>query len=259
MIKTYAISLANEHERRTHLLNECSRYGIQVNILDACDMRQATQADIEQLSQKMTHKKPKKQRYLTKGELGCALSHQAVYRQIVAAQDDFALILEDDVQWQDNPCDLLDSGSLKTIAEQYPFDLLLLGYVKTLAHQLPYYHRRIPIKKRVTWKQFTFGTPWEQYACGTVAYIISQQGAQKLLRATTPPHATADDWLHFEEAYDLKILHVRPTLALEDLSALPSTIRIEKDNFLQPKISSIIIRSIKGSLKNFAMNVLNWK
>ncbi|MDU1347593.1 hypothetical protein [Eikenella corrodens] len=104
-----------------------------------------------------------------------------------------------------------------------------------------------------------FGTPWEQYGCGTVAYIISREGAEKLCRATQSPCATADDWLYFEQHHGLRILHSRPAFVLEALEKFDSTIRQEKAGFLQPKTSSVIIRSIKGYLKHIGMNYLGMK
>lgn len=262
-MKTYVVSLASEMERRQHIVAECARFDLTEKIIDAVDMRQATQDDIEKLSLKISHVKPKKQRYLSKGELGCALSHHLAYREIVAQKDEFALILEDDAYFLSDPKPLCNASSLKNIDRQHPFDVLLIGYVKTLPSHLPYYYRRIPLKIRAKIHSgthtFVCGTPWEQYACGTVAYIISQAGAQKLLAATAKPCATADDWLYFEQNIGLRVLHARPTLVLEDLQHFNSTIRSEKADFLQAKVSSMLIRSLKGSLKNFAMNYLGMK
>ena len=263
MIPTYIISLASETQRRAHILEQTERYQLNANFVDAVDMRQASDADIRALSSLPVHTKPKKQRWLSKGEVGCALSHHQVYQTVLDKQQDYALVLEDDAYFIRNPMPLMQPAHLNAIAEQYDFDVLLLGYVKTLEHQLPYYHRRIPIKKRATLQlpeqTIQFGTPWEQYACGTVAYIITKKGAEKLLNITQKPCVPADDWLYFEQHCGVKVLHARPTFVLEDLEQLVSTIRVEKNNFLQPKFSSIIIRSIKGWCKHIAMNYLGFK
>ena len=66
-------------------------------------------------------KKTKKQRWLTRGELGCALSHHQVYAHIVRQQHPYALILEDDAEFIRNPQPLLNEGYLNNITEQYPF------------------------------------------------------------------------------------------------------------------------------------------
>ncbi|RRD89882.1 glycosyltransferase family 25 protein [Conchiformibius steedae] len=262
MINIYAISLPDHIERRHHIQAECARVGIAAEIIDATDMRAADESSIHKLCKLPLAKPLKKQRYLSAGELGCSLSHRAVYQTVLARGQDYALILEDDAYFIEDPSVLLNPDYLQTIQQQYPFDVLILGYVKTLPEHLPYYYRRIPLKTRATLtvndKLYRFGTPWEQYGCGTVAYIISAQGARKLL-ADEKPSVAADDWLYFEQQNGLRILHSRPAFVLEDATRFDSTIRQEPNGFLQPKRSSIIIRSTKGWLKNFAMNYLNLK
>jgi len=49
------------------------------------------------------------------------------------------------------------------------------------------------------------------------------------------------------------------TTAGKAKAKLDSTIRQEKAGFLQPKTSSVIIRSIKGYLKHIGMNYLGMK
>lgn len=263
MIPVYIVSLAGETERREHMRGQCRRFGLAAVFIDAVDMRQVGQKDIERLSTRMLHKKPKKQRWLSRGELGCALSHHRVYEAVCAQSQPYALILEDDAEFIRNPLPLLDEGYLNALSDQYPFDVLIVGYVKTLPQQLPYYYRRLPIKYRAAMatdgETVRFGTPWEQYGCGTVAYIVSRAGAEKLRAATQTPCAAADDWLYFEQHHRLRILHSRPAFVLEALEKLDSTIRIEKADFLRPKASSVIIRSVKGYLKHFAMNYLGMK
>lgn len=259
MIKSYVISLASETTRRQHILDECSKFNITPEIIEAVDMRQATQSQIEELSAKLTHLKPKKQRWLSKGELGCALSHHNAYKRIIQNQDAFALILEDDAQFVTNPHILLQPENLEQIYQQYPFDILCIGYVKTLPQYLPYLYRRTPIKFRIQIQNIHLGTLWKQFSYGTVAYIITKQGAEKLAAATQKPCATADDWLYFEQKLGIKILHSRPTFVLEALESLDSTIRHDNYQNYHPKLSSKIIRSIKGDFKNILMNHLNLK
>lgn len=263
MIPIYVISLANEQTRRQHIQEQCARFGLEAVFIDASDTRQATQADIERQSARLMHKKPKKQRWLTRGELGCALSHHRVYEAVCAQAQPYALVLEDDAEFIRNPLPLLDAGYLNALSRQYPFDVLIVGYVKTLPQQLPYYYRRLPVKYRAAMQTgdetVRFGTPWEQYGCGTVAYIVSRAGAEKLRRATQTPCAAADDWLYFEQHHGLRVLHSRPAFVLEALEKLDSTIRIEKAGFLRQKTGSVIVRSLKGYLKHFAMNYLGMK
>lgn len=264
MIKTYIVSLASEQKRRAHMQSLCSQYGIEdAKFIDAVDMRKSSIDEVKESSTLPIHKKARKQRQLSPGEVGCALSHHHIYKEMVDKQINYAFVLEDDAQFIRDPLPLLNEQNLALIAEQCPFDVLILGYVKTLETQLPYYYRRVPIKYKAKLAlpegDISFGTPWKQYGCGTVAYIITLEGAKKLLEVTSKPCVAADDWLYFETYFNLRVIHSRPAFVLEDLLNFESSIRIEKKNFLKPKLSSVVIRSIKGYIKNFAMNRLGMK
>ena len=110
----------------------------------------------------------------------------------------------------------------------------------------------------VKFQEYKFGSPWEQYGCGTLSYIITNEGAKKILSSKNI-EVEADNWLYYEKNYNLSIIHIRPSLFIEDCVNFKSTIRKEKDDFLKIKNSSLIIRTIKGTIKNFIMNVLKLK
>lgn len=260
MINIFVVSLAKETKRRAYIQNECAKAGLDATFIDAVDMREATDQQIQQYSDKLMHLKPKKQRWLTRGELGCALSHRLVYQKMVAEHIPYALVLEDDAKIIGDLTHFLDSKTLESIQQQNAFDVLILGYVKVLENHLNEYYRKIPIKLRakltLDHQTFIFGTPWRQYACGTVAYIVSLAGAKKLL-LDDKPRCTADDWRFFEKNVQLRVLHMRPALVVEELEHLDSTIRLV--NYCPPKLRSVMIRRFKGWLKDIAMNKLGMK
>ena len=110
MIPAYIISLPSETRRRQHVQAECAKYGIPAEIVDAVDMRHIEEAKLRELCSLPLHKKPKKQRYLTKGELGCALSHHQIYQTMLARQQEFALILEDDATFIQDPTSVVQAA-----------------------------------------------------------------------------------------------------------------------------------------------------
>ena len=130
MIQVYVISLLAEELRRSHILKECNQYGLNPTVIDAVDMRNAGNREVMQKSALPLKKSKRKQRRLSRGETGCALSHQAVYRKFLAGTESYALILEDDAEFIRNPAALLQENVLAAIQLQYQFDVLLLGYVK---------------------------------------------------------------------------------------------------------------------------------
>ncbi|WP_253353590.1 glycosyltransferase family 25 protein [Neisseria perflava] len=192
---------------------------------------------MRQLSALPSHKPKRKRRWLSKGEVGCALSHQMAYQHIYNSNEKYALILEDDAEFIASPLEILDETVLDSILIQYEFDVLLIGYVKKKQQELKDYFDCVPIKKRaeitLSDSKLQFGTPWAQYASGTVAYIVTKRGAEKLMAANAVPCVTADDYLYFEQFYGVRVLHYRPTFVLEsdDFKSTLGNDRIKKKKF----------------------------
>ena len=69
-------------------------------------------------------------RNVTKGEIGCTLSHLAVYRQIVedqsVAENDYALVCEDDALFNAN----LSPKTTALLTEKCGADIVLIGQSK---------------------------------------------------------------------------------------------------------------------------------
>ena len=69
-------------------------------------------------------------RNVTKGEIGCTLSHLAVYRQIVEDQNvtenDYALVCEDDALFNSN----LSPKTIALLTEKCDADIVLIGQSK---------------------------------------------------------------------------------------------------------------------------------
>ena len=62
--------------------------------------------------------------YLTKGGIGCALSHKRAFEQVLYGKDDYVLILEDDIWFDTN-----FTNKIMDIMHKVPdYDILWLGY-----------------------------------------------------------------------------------------------------------------------------------
>jgi hypothetical protein len=78
--------------------------------------------------------------YMTKGAVGCALSHREAWLSIMNGNDDKVLVLEDDVYFDDKFNERL-SEYLQNIPE---YDLLYIGYHETWNKEKINEHYRIP-------------------------------------------------------------------------------------------------------------------
>ena len=102
--------------------------------------------------------------HLTPGAIGCAMSHQAIYKKIVNENINRCLILEDDITFIEDFQNKLNNLE-KEITDD--FDLFFLGY-----HRVSQYDTINFISKNI----HKFITIY-----GLFGYIVTKKGAQKLL------------------------------------------------------------------------------
>lgn len=95
---------------------------------------------------------------MTKGAIGCALSHKLIYEKILYGNDDYALILEDDIWFANN----FTTKLLAIIMDMPKFDVLFIGY----------HHTRNNDKKYMK-------VDTEIY--GLFGYIINKKAAKKFI------------------------------------------------------------------------------
>lgn len=117
-------------------------------------------------------------RNVTKGEIGCTLSHLAVYRQIVEDQNvtenDYALICEDDALFNAN----LSPKTIALLTEKCDADIVLIGQSKIAEFDDVELEINYPTTfsfLRQTIGDVTVAYPYKSYFAGTVAYLIKNQ------------------------------------------------------------------------------------
>lgn len=115
-------------------------------------------------------------RPLGRTELGCALSHLSVYRKILNDNIDQAIILEDDIVFDDR----FNLGTLDQIKSNY--DIVLLG-ASTHDESLKISDTITCIEKNESHNVF-----------GTFAYYITNQGAKKMLHQYEQINFPMDSW-----------------------------------------------------------------
>lgn len=159
-------------------------------------------------------------RAVTKGEIGCTLSHLSVYHLIAndTSIDDngYCLICEDDALLHSDFQVALDA----LIAHHISSDIILLGQSKIddfNAYELELnYPTALP--KKFGLKAFGIGYPYKNYYAGTVAYLIKKSAAKRLIEAqnAAKPYWLADDFILFGEKLGLDIQVIRPLMVIEN-------------------------------------------
>uniref|UniRef100_A0A7N6BHD2 Glycosyl transferase family 25 domain-containing protein n=1 Tax=Anabas testudineus TaxID=64144 RepID=A0A7N6BHD2_ANATE len=168
----YLINLRRRQDRRDRMLFSLNELEIDVKVVDAVDGNALNSSDIKILGVDLLpgYYDPFSGRTLTKGEVGCFLSHFYIWKEIVDTQMDKALIFEDDARFQANfkrrVLRLMDE------VEQVELDWDII-----------YFGRKQVNPGNEEAVENVHNLVVAGYSYWTLSYAISQQGAQKLLNA----------------------------------------------------------------------------
>ncbi len=139
---------------------------------------------------------------LLAGEIGCLLSHRAIWRKIAASDIDAAthcLVLESDSRLN-NP-DLLVNFDKGLIT---PYDLFFWGAWDG--------HMQIFKNGRMSINEYQIGTPFLKSIYCTYGYSLNKQTAKFLLKRTGKFNYPVDQYKRFMQQNDLKIGGIVPEL-----------------------------------------------
>ncbi|EPJ7368770.1 glycosyltransferase family 25 protein, partial [Pluralibacter gergoviae] len=216
-------------DRRLSISTQLDKYTEEYSFFDAIEPHN--------LLEESKHKESK----LTLGEVCCALSHVAIYKDIVKSELGYAVIIEDDAKIYDS----IKKYSKKLESLHKRFDVIILGYSKVdsrIMHKMQFIRPLL----RLTFDNIKVGFPYKQWKCGTVAYSISNKGAEKLQRVNCFGTNTADDWNYFEEN-DLLIGHFIPPFISEDFATFGSSLEKDRNTF---KSRNIFMRYMAGVIRH---------
>lgn len=164
MIPTYVINLLRSSERREHMqqLLQAMPWA-EGHFVDAVDGRALTP---QQLGERFDTRRAFELlgREVVAGEIGCTLSHRECYRRLLASQDEFALIMEDDVVMLGDPGGVINDV-LPLLRGRKPVWLALGGAFHWL------YARRMGSAR--------VGRVWGGWLAS--AYMVNRAAAERLL------------------------------------------------------------------------------
>lgn len=170
MNSIFLINLARSTERLTHSTNQFKRQSLDFTRIEAIDGLSLTQPQIDKNYSPILNKK--KYHYpLSKGQIGCYLSHRKAWQAIVDQKLDYALIFEDDFT-----LDHSIHTAIKNI-ERLPLDWQI---IKLAAYQ----NRKRPIVFKSSLGNNQELVIHKKLMSGCCATAVSFQGAMRLLEST---------------------------------------------------------------------------
>jgi len=185
-MKVFAINLPQRKDRKTHITNECAQHGIDVEIIEAVNGKNLSEEEL----QTQVYDWPAC--YLTQGEIGCALSHLAVYQRMIDEQHPVALVLEDDAVFDESINEVLQAiEALETHNTQPQVYLLTPSdyYFDSFKKPLTAHH--------------TLNKIADAYLASS--YVLNLAAAKALHTFQKPIRYEADRWIHFHQ---MSIAHV---------------------------------------------------
>lgn len=245
-MKAYIINLKTSIERKQYIEQLLSPYQdfMNVHFVEAVDGRGLSEKQLSEIwNQKETYKTYG--RYMKGGEIGCALSHRKCYEEILNNGDDVALILEDDVKFQNVDVRSKVLSVEKFVRTNRPVVVLLSGdYWFTLIRQIDNNICLANIRE----------------AMGAIAYVVNQSAAKILLSADK--EFLADDWYNLKKGglalYALHPHFVDTTDLGTEISVDGYAGTIRKNLSLFRKCHSYyraVIRRILGEFGNFERRI----
>lgn len=173
----FIINLEEDVAKKERIEKECKLHGLHFDIIRAVNGKKLTDVELNETVKCFD------KGYLTKGEIGCALSHKAVYQRIVEGGMDMALVLEDDAKLGGDINYIIER--IEAIANPNKKQAFLLQKCKRV-----FINREIDIGNEYLFHE-SYGPK-----C-THGYVITKAAAEAILRINTPVTMVADNWLTF--------------------------------------------------------------
>ena len=174
----FVIQLGRDRARRRYVREVLARERLQAELFDAVDGRRLTGQTIEDL-RRTGYLAAGLETERSRGQIACALSHVLLLENILRRGYRNALVLEDDFAPAPGFRD-----ELRERLRQAPADFDLI-YLFNSNHPEPELHAIDGLE----------GLRRPVYPLGTVGYVVSRQGARRILDLVKPIWLTIDDML----------------------------------------------------------------
>uniref|UniRef100_A0A8C9ZQH3 procollagen galactosyltransferase n=1 Tax=Sander lucioperca TaxID=283035 RepID=A0A8C9ZQH3_SANLU len=210
--EVFMINLQRRTDRRERMLRALYKQEIACKVIAAVDGKAMNISEVQAMGIHMLpgYSDPYHGRPLTKGELGCFLSHYNVWKEIVERRLDTSLVIEDDLRFEIFFKRRLMNLMREVKDEGLDWDLIYIGRKRM---QVDHPEKAVPNIRNIVEADYSY---W------TLGYMISLQGAEKLLKAEplkrilpykyTHTHTHTHTHTTYTSTQDLKAFSAEPLL-----------------------------------------------
>ncbi|XP_034469460.1 procollagen galactosyltransferase 2-like [Hippoglossus hippoglossus] len=169
----FLINLKRRSDRRERMWSSLAVLSINATLTEAVDGKALNSSQLQAMGIDMLpgYKDPYSERVLTRGEIGCFLSHYNIWKQVVQQKLQHVLLLEDDVRFEARFRSRLEAIMDNVMTVGLDWDLIYVG------------RKRLQVKEPESWVKGVSNLVHPGYSYWTLGYVLSLQGAQKLLQA----------------------------------------------------------------------------
>ena len=190
---TFVINLDDSKDRFDVISKRLDKLGISYERMSAVNGRALTEEEVESLTYPHDHFETKVRftRMLTRGEIGCFLSHRKCWQRLLVSDEKFAAVMEDDIEISPHAQEFLTAD--RWIPENV--DLIQMGGGNRVVNARVMSEE---LKINDCFKLYRPTTP----ALGTLCYIISKRAARAALDMSKKLPAPVDNFM-FTRWFDL--------------------------------------------------------
>lgn len=193
-MKTFLVNLDKEQTRLVHMIAQLARLGIDFERIPAVYGKDLSPEDLK-MSFSVFRSFCAMGRKLTLGEIGCSLSHLAIYRKMIKAEIPYALIFEDDIVIDASITEkLIEIEKMVTPNKAQVILFSALGFKGGDEN----------------------GIFQNNEAMCTDGYVITLSAAKKIYHANYPVVTTADAWPRWIKRLGLEVYCCWPPIVQQD-------------------------------------------
>ncbi|XP_048338484.1 procollagen galactosyltransferase 2 isoform X3 [Sphaerodactylus townsendi] len=169
----FMINLKRRKDRRDRMLQTLYEQEIAVKLVEAVDGKALNTSQLKALNIDMLpgYRDPYSSRVLTRGEIGCFLSHFYIWKEVVDKEMEKTLVIEDDVRFEHQFKKKLTKLMDEIEKAQLDWELIYIG------------RKRMQVERPEKAVPRVMNLVEADYSYWTLGYVISLQGAQKLIDA----------------------------------------------------------------------------
>ncbi|XP_061098674.1 procollagen galactosyltransferase 2-like [Conger conger] len=169
----FLINLKRRTDRRQRMLRTLEVLGIEATLIEAVDGKALNTSQLQALGIEMLpgYQDPYSGRVLTRGEIGCFLSHSYIWTEVVDRGLQRVLVLEDDVRFEPRFKSRLMAIMENVEQAQLGWDLIYVG------------RKRLQVQQPEQAVEAVSNLVVPDYSYWTLGYMLSLLGARKLLEA----------------------------------------------------------------------------